>query len=142
MMPGVASGGHGHGELSAGEVGEIVGVTGTTIGQWARRGLIRSSRSSGEPRVYAVEDVGEASVVFAMLAAGLPHAAVHRTIAALRDRGRWPLSAAELGVSRETRPRVVLCEERAPLVLVARGWQRLAPAPDFDPLRVRLQRAA
>ena len=45
-----------HGHFLAAEAGELAGVSGTTIGQWARRGLIRSSVSDEEPRVYSVED--------------------------------------------------------------------------------------
>ena len=52
-----------HGQFLAAEVGELAGVSGTTIGQWARWGYIRSSASDGEPRVYGVEDVGEATMV-------------------------------------------------------------------------------
>ena len=44
-----------HGSFLAGEVGELAGVTGNTIGQWARRGLIRSSQSDGEPRLTSRE---------------------------------------------------------------------------------------
>ena len=56
-----------HGHLSAGDAGELVGVTGNTIGQWARWGYIRASQSSGDPHVYSVEDVAEAAVVRALL---------------------------------------------------------------------------
>ena len=52
-----------HGEFRAGEVGEMAGVSGTTVGQWARRGLIRSSQRDEEPRLYGVEDVAEAAMV-------------------------------------------------------------------------------
>ena len=48
-----------HGHLSAGDAGELVGVTGNTIGQWARWGYIRASQSAGDPHVYSVEDVAE-----------------------------------------------------------------------------------
>src|SRR4051794_13164324 len=50
-----------HGRLLAADVAELAGVSGTTIGQWARRGYIRSSQSDGEPRGYSVEGVGEAA---------------------------------------------------------------------------------
>jgi len=56
-----------HGRFLAGEAGELVGVSGTTIGQWARRGYIRASRSTGDPHVYSLEDVAEAWVVHALL---------------------------------------------------------------------------
>ena len=46
-----------HGHFLAGEAGELAGVSGTTIGQWARWGYIRASQSGGDPHVYSVEDV-------------------------------------------------------------------------------------
>src|SRR5689334_7979997 len=46
-----------HGHFLAGEVGEMAGVSGNTIGQWARWGYIRASQSAGDPHVYSVEDV-------------------------------------------------------------------------------------
>ena len=49
-----------HGRFLAGEAGDLIGVSGTTIGQWARRGYIRASRSTGDPHVYSLEDVAEA----------------------------------------------------------------------------------
>src|SRR5919206_4719911 len=69
-----------HGRLLAAEVGELAGVSGTTIGQWARRGYIRSSQSDGEPRVYSVEDVAEAAIVRALLERGVGHAQVRRGV--------------------------------------------------------------
>src|SRR5918997_377616 len=57
-----------HGHFLAAEVGELAGVSGTTIGQWARWGYIRSSVSGGDPHVYSVEDVGEAVIVGELLA--------------------------------------------------------------------------
>jgi hypothetical protein len=43
-----------HGAFLAGEVGELAGVSGNTIGQWARWGYIRASQSGGDPHVYSV----------------------------------------------------------------------------------------
>src|ERR1700744_1871837 len=99
-----------HGELLAGEVGELAGVSGTTIGQWARGGYIRSSRSDGEPRVYSVEDVAEAAIVHALLERGVKHAQVRRVISQLGEYGDWPLSEAPLATTDEPRPRIVLPE--------------------------------
>jgi DNA-binding transcriptional MerR regulator len=132
-----------HGALLARDVGEIVGVSGTTIGQWARRGLIRSSQSDAEPRVYGVEDVAEASVVAALLARGLSHGAVHRAIERLNGTGSpWPLSDAWLATTEEPRPRLVLRENGAKYALDARGWQRLAVVPELREVRVRLNARA
>src|SRR5689334_2843443 len=85
-----------HGSFRAAEVGEMAGVSGTTVGQWARRGLIRSSQRDTEPRLYSVEDVAEAAIVRALIEAGVRHGDIHRAIALLP--GPYPLSAAELAV--------------------------------------------
>jgi DNA-binding transcriptional MerR regulator len=132
-----------HGRFLAAEVGELAGVSGTTIGQWARRGLIRSSVSDGDPRVYGVEDVAEAAAVRALLEGGVRHGQIHRAIGALSALGPWPLSQAALAVTRNGRARIVLRDDDGgrDAVLTARGWQRLAaPVPVRD-VRVRLARA-
>jgi hypothetical protein len=136
----------GHGRLLAGEVGELTGVSGTTIGQWARWGYIRSSQSDGEggrARIYAVEDVAEAAVVADLLARGVRHADVRATIRRLgRSYGAWPLSEARLATSGDHgRPQVVLRENGTAWALGARGWQRLAVVPELDDVRVRLRHA-
>jgi DNA-binding transcriptional MerR regulator/uncharacterized protein (DUF433 family) len=84
----------------AAEVGQLVGVSGDRIGQWARRGYIRSSRSEGSPRVYSFQDVAEAMAVHELLQRGVPHHEVRRAIANLRDEyGDWPLTAAPLATT-------------------------------------------
>ena len=90
-----------HGHFLAAEVGELAGVSGTTIGQWARWGYIRSSGSDAEPRVYSVEDVAEAAIVGELLRRGVAHADVRRAIARLR-RGVRPV-AAQRGAARHGR---------------------------------------
>jgi uncharacterized protein (DUF433 family)/DNA-binding transcriptional MerR regulator len=90
------------GHYLAHEVGQLAGVSGERIGQWARRGYIRSSQSSGagRPRVYSYQDVGEAMVVHELVAADVPLRAIRRTIEALRaTHGDWPLTAADLHVA-------------------------------------------
>src|SRR5262245_41627579 len=88
-----------HGHFSAGEVGELAGVTGNTIGQWARWGYIRASQSDGEPHVYSVEDIAEAAMVKALLDRGISHMQVRRAIAQLSEYGDWPLSEARLATT-------------------------------------------
>jgi DNA-binding transcriptional MerR regulator len=127
-----------HGRFLAGEAADLVGVSGTTIGQWARRGYIRASRSTGDPHVYSLEDVAEAWVVHALLERGVGHAEVRHTIAALADQGPWPLLAAPLATTDgegDGRPRVVLCEAGGAYALEGRGWQRLAVQPPLHSLR-------
>ena len=130
-----------HGTFLAGEVGELAGVSGTTIGQWARRGLIRSSQSDGDPRVYAVEDVAEAAIVADLLERGVRHADVRSTIARLgRAYGDWPLSEARLATTGDNgRVRVVLRADGTAWALGDRGWQELLVVPPLDDVRVRLR---
>jgi DNA-binding transcriptional MerR regulator len=127
-----------HGHFLAGEAGEIAGVSGTTIGQWARRGYIRASQSGGDPHVYAVEDVAEAAIVRALLERGVRHRDVRRAIDRLGDYGRWPLSQAPLATTREPRPRIVLREDGDAYALSARGWQLMAAPPRLEDVRLRL----
>jgi len=131
-----------HGRFLASEAGELAGVSGTTIGQWARRGLIRSSISDDEPRVYSVEDVAEAAVVRALLEHGIRHGDLHRLIARLADYGRWPLSEAALATTTDTLPRLVLREDDGDWVLTARGWQRPVTPTAVREVRLRLNRSA
>src|SRR4051794_12880082 len=105
----------------AGDAGELVGVSGTTIGQWARRGYIRASQSAAVPHVYAVEDVGEAAIVADLLARGVRRADIRRAIEHLRDYGDWPLSEAELSVGEDGR--LLLREDGSTYALTPRGWQ-------------------
>jgi DNA-binding transcriptional MerR regulator len=128
-----------HGRLLAGEAGEIVGVSGTTIGQWARHGYIRPSQSSELPHVYSVEDVGEAAIVATLLHRGIRHGDVRRAIARLRSYGEWPLSEARLATTCEPRPRIVLEEDGRRLILTDRGWQLVAVAPETEEVRLRLR---
>jgi DNA-binding transcriptional MerR regulator len=131
-----------HGRLLAADVGELAGVSGTTIGQWARRGYIRSSASDGEPRVYSVEDVGEAVIVGELLRRGVRHADIRRAIERLgAEYGDWPLSEAPLGTARTgERTRVVLRERDGYYALCPRGWQLMTAPPAVEEVRMRLGR--
>jgi DNA-binding transcriptional MerR regulator len=129
-----------HASFLAKEVGELVGVSGTTIGQWARRGYIRSSRSEGEPRVYSLEDVVEAAQVRALLEAGVSRARIHAALARLADYGEWPLTDARVRVTDEARPRVVLCDDGGVYAASERGWQRMVAPPGLKLPDARLRR--
>ena len=113
-------------------------MSGTTIGQWARHGYIRPSRSAELPHVYAVEDVGEASIVAGLLRGGVRHADVRRAIDRLAGRGDWPLSDARLAVTADRR--VVLEEDGVAHELTPRGWQATALPEEFEEVRLRLRR--
>jgi DNA-binding transcriptional MerR regulator len=129
-----------HGSFLAKDVGALAGVSGNTIGQWARWGYIRSSRSDGEPRVYSVEDVAEAAIVHALLERGVKHAQVRRVLAQLSEYGEWPLSEAPLATTEEPRPRIVLHERAGVYALSPRGWQLMAAPPPVRDVRLRLKR--
>src|SRR4051812_42079863 len=86
------------GHYLAHEVGALAGVSGDRIGQWARRGYIRSSQSTDRPRVYSYQDVAEAMVVHELLErADLK--SIKRAIARLRERHGhdWPLQHSDVG---------------------------------------------
>jgi DNA-binding transcriptional MerR regulator len=129
-----------HGHFLAGEAGELAGVSGNTIGQWARWGYIRASQSGGEPHVYSVEDVVEAAIVRALLDRGVRHRDVRRAIQRLGEYGEWPLSQAPLATTREGRPRIVLRENGDAYALSDRGWQLMTAAPRLEEVRLRLSR--
>jgi DNA-binding transcriptional MerR regulator len=129
-----------HGHFLAGEAGELAGVSGSTIGQWARWGYIRASQSDGDPHVYSVEDVAEAAIVRALLDRGIRHADVRSAIGRLRGYGRWPLSEAPLATTAEGRPRLVLRENGSAYALSPRGWQLMAAPPPLEDVRLRLRR--
>ena len=112
----------------------MAGVSGNTIGQWARWGYIRSSQSDGEPRVYSVEDVLEAAIVHELLARGARHRDVRRAIARLD--GHWPLTGARLATTEEGR--IVLQENGATYALADRGWQLMVSPPPVEEVRLRL----
>ena len=129
-----------HGSFLAGEVGELAGVSGNTIGQWARWGYVRASQSDGEPHVYSVEDVAESAIVRALLERGVRHRDVRRAIKHLGDYGHWPLSAAPLATTRDGRL-VLLRENGEVYALSARGWQLMTAPPELEEIHLRLRRS-
>lgn len=87
------------GHYLAYEAGRLAGVSGDRIGQWARRGYIRSSQSEQAPRVYSYQDVAEAMVVHELLDRKVPLRAIRTAIEHLRvEYGDWPLTQARLAV--------------------------------------------
>jgi len=111
------------GHYSAREAGVLAGVSGTTIGQWARRGYITASQVDQPPYDYSYQDIAEAIIVHELLDAGVSHRRVKRAIAALRDRygNRWPLQTAELGAADGG---IVAVEREATWDLGDGIWQR------------------
>jgi DNA-binding transcriptional MerR regulator len=128
-----------HGELLAGAVGELAGVTGNTIGQWARWGYIRASQSDGDPHVYSFEDAAEAAMVKSLLDHGVSRMMIRRAISYLHEYGDWPLSEATLAVT--DRGRIVLRDDDGAYALSPRGWQQMVAPPPLRDVRLRLRRA-
>lgn len=87
------------GRYLAREAGRLAGVSGDRIGQWARRGYIRSSQSSTVPRVYSYQDVAEAMVVHELILRKVPLRSIRQAVSNLRVAyGDWPLTSVELAV--------------------------------------------
>lgn len=82
------------GHYIAWEAGQLAGVSGHKIGQWARRGYIRASQDDiGFPKIYSFQDVAEAMVVHELEDAGADLGSIKRAIERLRERHgmSWPL---------------------------------------------------
>jgi uncharacterized protein (DUF433 family)/DNA-binding transcriptional MerR regulator len=111
------------GHYSAHEVGLLAGVSGTTIGQWARRGYITPSQSDYAPYVYSFQDVGEAILVHELLESGVIHRKIKQAIRSLRDRhgNRWPLQSADVATADGG---VVALENDVAWDIGDRIWQR------------------
>jgi len=92
------------GHYLAHEAGRLAGVSGQTIGQWARRGYIRSSQSDETPRVYSYQDVAEAMVVHELRERDTDYRIIKDTIETLRrvTGNAWPLTHGALGTAHGT----------------------------------------
>ena len=87
------------GRYLAQEVGQLAGVSGRTVGQWAHYGYIAASQSAaGEyPRVYSFQDVAEAIIVHELLERKVPRQVLRPVILGLREQyGNWPLQRSHL----------------------------------------------
>jgi hypothetical protein len=84
------------GRYLAWEAGQLAGVSGPKMGQWARRGYIRSSVSSRAPRVYSFQDVAEAMVVHELLERQVVHREIREAINQLAECHRRPRPDAAL----------------------------------------------
>jgi len=136
------------GRYLAWEAGQLAGVSGKTMGQWARCGYVRSSVASVAPRVYSFQDIAEAMVVHELLERGVPHREIRKAIRHLEDEyGDWPLTEAPLatvtGVARapeERRARVVLRADEADYDVGDRGWQQVLEPENLQEIRRQLSR--
>jgi uncharacterized protein (DUF433 family)/DNA-binding transcriptional MerR regulator len=89
------------GVFSPRRAGQLAGVGGDTIGQWARYGLIRPTIYEGRPaNLYAFYDVAEAIVVHWLHDEGFSYDEIHHAISRGAERD-WPLLEQDLGVARD-----------------------------------------
>ena len=91
------------GAYSAAEAGQLAGVSGDRIGQWARRGYIQASVSSTVPHIYSFQDVAEAFVMNVLTTMDIELSSIKAAIDHIRaTEGRnWPLSNSTLHVVSE-----------------------------------------
>lgn len=84
--------------------GALAGVSGNSIGQWARYGLVTPTVYEGQPaNLYSYFDVAEAIVVRWLLDQGFDHADIRSALDDVKhEYPRWPLLNAPLGVGRQT----------------------------------------
>jgi uncharacterized protein (DUF433 family)/DNA-binding transcriptional MerR regulator len=84
--------------------GALAGVSGQSIGQWARHGLITPTVYEGRPaNLYSYNDVGEAIVVRWLLDEGFAHGEIRSALADVREEfPHWPLLNAPLGIGRQS----------------------------------------
>lgn len=82
-------------------VGALAGVSGYTVGQWARYGLIEPTHFEGPPaHLYSFFDVAEAIVVHWLQSRGFSYRQIHAAVDRAReDHPRWPLYTAPLGIA-------------------------------------------
>jgi uncharacterized protein (DUF433 family)/DNA-binding transcriptional MerR regulator len=111
------------GHYLAHEVGRLAGVSGATIGQWARNGYIRSSQYEGRPRVYSFQDVAEAMVVHELVERRIPYREIREQVVQLSKRfgSDWPLTQSPVGLATAGR-RVLTTEQDTIYATGTRGW--------------------
>lgn len=87
------------GHYLANEVGQLAGISGNKVGQWAHYGYIRASQSAqgAYPKVYSFQDVAEAIIVHDLIDKKVPLPVLRPIIEALREEfGDWPLQNVKL----------------------------------------------
>jgi uncharacterized protein (DUF433 family) len=90
------------GVYSPGMAGALAGVSGKSIGQWARHKLIQPTVYHGRPaNLYSYFDVAEAIVVRWMVSRGITRSDIRYAVHQARDKHPdWPLLNAPLGLGR------------------------------------------
>ncbi len=115
----------------------LAGVPGHTIGQWARRGYIKSSVSEGRPRVYSYQDIAEAMVVHELLENEVSHRDIKTAISSLAEYGDWPLTHAPIATSEG---RVYAQVGEASYDVGQKGWQQVVNPDNLRVIADQLRR--
>ncbi len=130
------------GHYLAWEAGQLAGVSGHAIGQWARRGYIRASQSDAKPpKVYSYQDVAEAMVVHDLLTRGVRHLDIRRALKVMSSYGDWPLTHARLATvttGADTRLRVQSDGEAYDLS--SGQWQQVVDPENLEAIAAQLSR--
>jgi uncharacterized protein (DUF433 family)/DNA-binding transcriptional MerR regulator len=129
------------GHYLAREVGRLAGVSGSTIGQWARNGYIRSSQYEGSPRIYSFQDVAEAMVVHELLERSVPYREIKRQVRELQAAYGmdWPLTQSPVRLATAGR-HVVTTEGDRIYATGERGWHLALNAGDLKEILGLLDR--
>ncbi len=132
------------GHYLAWEAGQLAGVSGAKIGQWAHYGYIRASQSEpGDyPKIYSYQDVAEAMVVHQLLEHDTSYRLIRTTLDELRkdpDLGDWPLSQVELSAA-GSRSLLVRRRGGEHFDLTGRPWHAMLDAGDLRKIAADLNR--
>jgi uncharacterized protein (DUF433 family)/DNA-binding transcriptional MerR regulator len=129
------------GHYLAYEVGRLAGVSGSTIGQWARNGYIRSSQYGGSPRLYSFQDVAEAMVVHELVERGIPYREIKSQVLELQAAYGmdWPLTQSPVGLATAGR-HVVTTEGERIYATGEKGWHLVLDAGDLKEILGLLDR--
>lgn len=125
------------GRYLAREVGLLAGVSGIKVGQWARRGYIRSSVSEGRPRIYSYQDIAEAMVVHELESRNVSHRDIKTAIANLAEFGNWPLTRAPISTDSG---RVYTREGDRTWDVGRTGWQQVVNPENLQTIANQLRR--
>jgi len=127
-------------------IGALAGVSGNTIGQWARNDLIQPTVSKGLPsNLYSFFDAAEAIAVRWLLDEGFAYKQIHNAIEGARrederagkKHAAWPLSRSKIGLGRTTADTehdhgsIVLKNRQEGYLDVTHGYDQFAFKPEF-----------